>query len=105
MNMGFMLWLPRFVPMGCNMRSAEGSNDDMLGVVTCGSSEADLRARALANLQFSWILSGILIITGSMCLRLAAKFTPREPSIEYEQLHSRGADVNIAMTGFKHTHP
>ncbi|KAH7517910.1 uncharacterized protein LOC107435555 [Ziziphus jujuba] len=105
MNMGFMLWLPRFVPLGCNLNSAEGSSDDMLGAVICGSGDADFRARALANLQFSWILSGILIITGSMCLRSAAKFTPREPPNEYEQLRSRGADVQILMNCFKQTHP
>ncbi|KAF3435653.1 hypothetical protein FNV43_RR22744 [Rhamnella rubrinervis] len=104
-NMGFMLWVPKFVPLGCILRSAEGSSPDMLGAVSCGSSENDLRARALANLQFSWILSGILILTGCTCLKFATKFAPREPSIEYEQLHSRGTDAPIAMNGFKQTHP
>lgn len=103
-NMGFMLWDPKFVPLGCILHPAEGSGDDMLGAITCGSIKADLRARALANLQFSWILSGILILTGCICLKFAANFTPREPPIEYEQLHTRGADVQIVMNSFKQTH-
>lgn len=65
-NMGFMLWSPDFVPQGCTMQLAEANSTDMHGAITCGSSEADSRARALANLQFSWILSGILILTGSI---------------------------------------
>ncbi|KAI5314411.1 hypothetical protein L3X38_043587 [Prunus dulcis] len=105
MNMGFLLWVPRFVPKGCVVHYVEGTNDTMLGAVTCQSSEADFRARALANLQFSWILSGILIFTGCACLKFAVKCIPRDLPIEYEQLHSRGADVPIVINDFKETHP
>lgn len=97
-NMGLMLWIPQFVPAGCTMRL---SDDDMLGAVTCGSREADLRARALANLQFSWILAGIYIFTGCIALTLAAKYRPRDFPVEYEQLQSKGPEVHIAMSSFK----
>ncbi|KAL4278810.1 hypothetical protein GQ457_03G000830 [Hibiscus cannabinus] len=105
MNMGFMLWSPQFVPRGCIMQSAESGGDSMHGAVTCFSHEADMRARALANLQFSWILSGIMIFTGFTCLKFAGKRTPRPPSIEYEQLQIRGSDVPITMDSFKQADP
>ncbi|KAE8672913.1 hypothetical protein F3Y22_tig00111834pilonHSYRG00342 [Hibiscus syriacus] len=73
MNMGFMLWSPQFVPRGCIMQLAESNGDNMHGAVTCFSHEADIRARALANLQFSWILSGIMIFTGFICLIFSGK--------------------------------
>ncbi|CAN6685807.1 unnamed protein product [Malus baccata var. baccata] len=94
MNMGFMLWVPRFVPKGCAVHFVEGNGDSMLGAVTCGTSKADFRARALANLQFR-----------CTCLKFAGKCIPREVSIEYEQLQSRGADVLIAINDFKEVHP
>ncbi|KAF5448739.1 hypothetical protein F2P56_029245 [Juglans regia] len=105
MIMGFMLWTPQFIPKGCAMVLAEAGSKDMVGAVTCESNEADLRAKALANLQFSWILSGILVFTGCMCLKLAGKCTPRLQSTEYEQLHSRVADLPIATNVFKQAHP
>lgn len=104
-NMGFMLWVPDFVPEGCVMQLAEASKYNMHGAVTCGSPDADFRARALANLQFSWILFGILLFTGCVCLKLAGKCTLRNQSTKYEQLHIRGTDVSIAIDGFKQTHP
>ncbi|KAB2635757.1 hypothetical protein D8674_026291 [Pyrus ussuriensis x Pyrus communis] len=55
--------------------------------------------------QFSWILCGILIFTGCTCLKFVGKCIPRELSIEYEQLQSRGADVPIAINDFKEAHP
>ncbi|XP_022748880.1 uncharacterized protein LOC111298431 [Durio zibethinus] len=103
MNMGFMLWTPEFVPQGCIMQLAESSSDSMHGAVTCNSHEADVRARALANLQFSWILSGILIFTGIICLKFAGKSTPR--AAEYEQLQIRGSDVPITIDSFKQADP
>ena len=105
MNMGFMLWTPEFVPKGCIMQLAESSSDSMHGAVTCNSHEADVRARALANLQFSWILSGILIFTGITCLKFSGKCTPRAQSTEYEQLQIRGSNVPITNDSFKQADP
>ncbi|KAF5745653.1 transmembrane protein 45A [Tripterygium wilfordii] len=106
-NMGFMLWVPEFVPKGCYMQMARTNTaDNILGAVTCGSHEADLRAKSLANLQFSWIIGGILAFTGFLCLKLAG--TPSSPgrqSTEYEQLHNKVADVPITIEGFKQYHP
>ncbi|KAF8398538.1 hypothetical protein HHK36_017468 [Tetracentron sinense] len=107
MNMGFMLWLPWFVPKGCEVRLVDGGND-IHGAVTCGTEEASLRARAVANLQFSWILAGILIFTACLCLKMAGKGTGRSHSTEYEQLHSRGVDVgriSVDVEGSKQVHP
>ncbi|KAM1790625.1 hypothetical protein ACFX12_034670 [Malus domestica] len=42
---------------------------------------------------------------GCTCLKFAGKCIPREVSIEYEQLQSRGADVPIAINDFKEVHP
>ncbi|KAK7257900.1 hypothetical protein RIF29_32213 [Crotalaria pallida] len=101
-NMGFMLWFPAFVPEGCAMNLAKSSGNEMLGAVTCGSKEADFRARGLANLQFSWILSAILILAGIVCLKLARKCTITE-RLEYERLQIKGADSPMANEGFKQT--
>ncbi|EOX97190.1 Family of Uncharacterized protein function [Theobroma cacao] len=105
MNMGFMLWTPEFVPRGCIMQLAESSSDSMHGAVTCESHEADMRARALANLQFSWILSGILIFTGLTCLKFSKKCTLGAQSTEYEQLQVKGSDVPITIDSFKRADP
>ncbi|PON56980.1 hypothetical protein PanWU01x14_177100 [Parasponia andersonii] len=105
MNMGLMLWLPQFISAGCAVRLAEGTDDDMLGAVICGSREAELRARALANLQFSWILAGILIFTGCISLKLAAKYRPRDFPADYEQLQSKGPDVHIPTNSFQQAGP
>ncbi|KAL5562533.1 hypothetical protein UlMin_032280 [Ulmus minor] len=105
MNMGFFLWIPKFVPAGCIARLPEGSGDDMLGAVICATREAVLRARALANLQFSWILAAIFIFTGCICLKLAGRCKPRDIPVDYEQLQNKGADVHIAMSSFLQAHP
>ncbi|XP_059647739.1 uncharacterized protein LOC132294036 [Cornus florida] len=105
LNMGFMLWVPEFVPQGCVVQFVDGSSDSMHGAVMCKTDEAGLRARALANLQFSWILAGIWIFTGCVCLKFAKNFTPRSQSAEYERLNSRGAEVSVAINGLKQAHP
>ncbi|GLT44323.1 hypothetical protein SLA2020_182280 [Shorea laevis] len=104
MNMGFMLWVPKFVPEGCFTQLDEGSSI-IHGAVTCESAEADLRARALANLQFSWILAAILMFTGFAGLKFAGKCTSGGQSTEYEQLHVRSADVPINVDRFKSADP
>ncbi|KAJ8763366.1 hypothetical protein K2173_002249 [Erythroxylum novogranatense] len=101
MNMALMLWHPGFVPEGCFMQLDETSLGHMHGAVACKSIDADMRARALANLQFSWILLGILLCTGCICLKLARNCVPRSQSTEYEQLRNRSTDVSIAIDSFK----
>ncbi|KAM7256092.1 hypothetical protein ACFE04_011833 [Oxalis oulophora] len=92
-NMGFMLWVPEYVPKGCSVQLG-------VGAVDCGSTEAFSRAKALANLQFCWIFSGILILTGCICLKFAARCVVNR-SVAYEQLHSRGREVSIDIDGCK----
>lgn len=99
-NMGFMLWIPAFVPEGCVMNLAKASGNEILGAVTCGSKEADFRARGLANLQFSWILSAIMIFAGIVCLKLARKCTIVD-RLEYERIQSKGVDSTMANEGLK----
>ncbi|KAI3809819.1 hypothetical protein L1987_19419 [Smallanthus sonchifolius] len=100
-NMGFLLWVPELVPKGCTIRLGHGGDSDMHGAVMCGTHEAGLRARALANLQFSWILGGILIFVGFVCSFYPKKVTPRVQSIEYERLNSRVAEIPLSVAGFK----
>ncbi|KNA11584.1 hypothetical protein SOVF_133680 [Spinacia oleracea] len=102
-NMGFMLWIPKFVPKGCSTQMDKTSSNEMMhGSVTCGSPEADFRARALANLQFSWILAGILMFTGFSCMILARKRVPRIRQLTaYEQLQNRRSESPITNDCFK----
>ncbi|KAJ4845110.1 hypothetical protein Tsubulata_030340 [Turnera subulata] len=103
LNMGFMLWVPDLIPKGCVMQVAKASTSEMPGAVTCESPDADLRARALANLQFSWILAGISLLTGFIFIKLARSrpCSSRNQSTEYEQLRTRGTEVPITIVGFK----
>lgn len=106
MNMGFMLWVPEFVPQGCVVKLGDASSsNNMLGAITCETRDAGLRARALANLQFSWILSGILIFMGCICFTFANKYPPRGQSTGYEKLYSRGVDVSVAVCSGKQANP
>jgi hypothetical protein len=57
-HMGFMLWIPAFIPKGCQMERIEGHD-----VVKCGNHAATMRAKGLANLQFNWCLAAILVLT------------------------------------------
>ncbi|EYU42647.1 hypothetical protein ABFS82_14G111200 [Erythranthe guttata] len=92
-NMGFVLWVPDFAPRGCDSLRGEA--------VVCGTHEADVRARALANLQFCWIFSSILIFVASMCIAFGRQCTSRRESIEYEQLSSPGPRDPLSTVGFK----
>ncbi|XP_004507372.1 uncharacterized protein [Cicer arietinum] len=99
-NMGFMLWIPAFVPEGCVMNLGRESGSEIHGAVTCGSKEADFRAKGLANLQFSWILSAIMIFAGVVCLKLAKKCTIVD-RLEYERIQSKVMDSTVVNEGFK----
>lgn len=97
-NMGFMLWLPDFVPQGCTTtRAMNSSNSSMHGAVVCETKEADSRARALANLQFCWIISSIMVFMASLCIAFARQVVRRRQSLDYEQLSSPGAHDTVGL--------
>ncbi|KAG9135078.1 hypothetical protein Leryth_011573 [Lithospermum erythrorhizon] len=85
MNMGFNLWFPKFVSKGCLSH----------GAVVCETNEAVSRATALANLQFSWIIAAILMLTAFISLICARNGAAGVHSSQYEQLHNRAADISI----------
>lgn len=70
------------------------------GAVACDSPGAEVRAKALANLQFSWMLSAILIITCALCLKFSGKVVlPKiRSSLEYERLCRQGSDRSATVT-------
>ncbi|KAH6767133.1 transmembrane epididymal protein [Perilla frutescens var. hirtella] len=100
-NTGFMLWVPDFVPQGCTAQPMHHSNSMMHGAVVCETDEADSRARALANLQFCWILSSILVFMAAICIAFGRQATGRRQSLDYEQLASPGAHDTLATVGLK----
>lgn len=105
LNMGFMLWVPEYVPKGCvsNMSTSTDNNRRSVvhsSAVACESPGAEVRAKALANLQFSWMLSAILIITCALCLKFSGKVVlPKiKSSSEYERLCRQGSDRSATVT-------
>ncbi|CAD6265258.1 unnamed protein product [Miscanthus lutarioriparius] len=69
MVMGFALWVPALVPVGCR-GGVEGSGAAMRSVVACATEEAARRAVVMANLQFSWALAAVWVVTAYLCLRV-----------------------------------
>ncbi|KAK3204947.1 hypothetical protein Dsin_018993 [Dipteronia sinensis] len=61
--MGYMLWIPQFIPKGCYINREEGHQ-----VLRCHGEQALHRAKSLVNLQFSWFLVGITIFSLSFYL-------------------------------------
>ncbi|KAJ7545124.1 hypothetical protein O6H91_09G108000 [Diphasiastrum complanatum] len=57
-QMGLVLWIPAFTPKGCKM-----NNENDHKVVRCKDHMTEMRAKALANLQFNWYLATVVIFT------------------------------------------
>ncbi|MQM11123.1 hypothetical protein Taro_044023 [Colocasia esculenta] len=89
MVMGFALWVPQLVPEGCHPSAGGGLQGGVSGAITCGTVEADARARMLGNLQFSWVFAGISIFTASLCQRHGGD------GMAYRQLVAAGVDVQL----------
>lgn len=102
LNMGFMLWVPRYVPRGCVSKTTSSDTRSVVhsSAVACESPGAEVRAKALANLEFSWILSAILIITCALCFKFSCKvmLPKNRSSSEYERLCRQGSDRSPALT-------
>ncbi|KAJ4801019.1 hypothetical protein LUZ62_052265 [Rhynchospora pubera] len=71
--MGIMLWTPSLIPKGCYLNIEEDHQ-----VMRCHTTEALHRAKSLVNIQFSWYMTGtvVLAILGYVYL---TKFYPEEP--------------------------
>lgn len=65
MVMGFALWVPVLVPAGCR-----GGVEGKGSAVACATEEATRRAVIMANLQFSWALAAVWVVTAYLCLRM-----------------------------------
>lgn len=93
-HMGFMLWIPLFVPKGCQMVRTEGHY-----VVKCATQEATMRAKALANLQFNWYLAGIVLFT----IVVYAKMTTHraEAPTTYQSLEAKAMIDHIGCGGHR----
>ncbi|MCO5567780.1 hypothetical protein L7F22_021476 [Adiantum nelumboides] len=89
-QMGFVLWIPMFTPKGCALKRKE-----LHQVVRCDSEEFTMRAKALATLQFSWYLAGVVAV-----VLLAFVLTIRcyTPSPKYESIEDavEGGDLGKA---------
>lgn len=55
--MGIMLWTPSLISKGCFLNIEEGHQ-----VVRCHTTEAHDRAKSLVNIQFSWYLTGTVVL-------------------------------------------
>lgn len=95
--MGFVLWFPAFVPAGC--RGMETVEDEgsmamaMRSAVACDTEEAARRAAAMANLQFSWALAAVWVVTACLCFRVDCR------SMEYVQIQTPRADGRAQLAG------
>ncbi|XP_078180050.1 uncharacterized protein LOC144574075 [Carex rostrata] len=55
--MGIMLWTPSLISKGCFLNIEEDHQ-----VVRCHTTEAHDRAKSLVNIQFSWYLTGTVVL-------------------------------------------
>ncbi|KAL6644674.1 hypothetical protein ACP70R_000681 [Stipagrostis hirtigluma subsp. patula] len=85
--MGFALWVPALVPRGCH--GAAAGSDAMQSAVACPTEEAARRATVMANLQFSWALAAVWVVTAYLCLRVDGR------CMEYRQLQAPVADGGV----------
>ncbi|XP_006659480.2 transmembrane protein 45B-like [Oryza brachyantha] len=66
--MGVMLWTPALLPKGCFLSHEDGH--DVARCRTDDGGAALARAKALVNLEFSWYLSGTVVLIVALYLRL-----------------------------------
>ncbi|KAJ6825495.1 uncharacterized protein M6B38_376430 [Iris pallida] len=94
--MGCVLWVPRLLPEGCYASAASAA--DRLGAVQCPTEDAARRVAAVANLQFSWMVAGVSILTTYLSLR------PEGKRMEYRQLQPRGGSGGESDESLKQGH-
>uniref|UniRef100_A0A0D3H151 Uncharacterized protein n=1 Tax=Oryza barthii TaxID=65489 RepID=A0A0D3H151_9ORYZ len=74
--MGVMLWTPALLPKGCFLSREDGH--DVARCRADDGGDALARAKALVNLEFSWYLSGTVVLVVALYLRLCRLY-PEEP--------------------------
>ncbi|KAL6859108.1 hypothetical protein ACP4OV_018110 [Aristida adscensionis] len=91
MAMGFALWVPALVPTGCHAAAGSGGGGGgaMESAVACPTEEAARRATVMANLQFSWVLAAVWVVTAYLCLSVDCR------CMEYVQLQAPAADGGV----------
>lgn len=80
---GCALWVPALVPTGCRGVQDPGSGGSgamRMSAVACDTENAARRAVVMANLQFSWVLAAVWVVTAYLCLRVDCRCP------EYRQL-------------------
>ncbi|CAO2211147.1 unnamed protein product [Urochloa humidicola] len=92
MAMGFALWVPALVPAGC--RAVDQEAAAMRSAVACATEEAARRAAVMANLQFSWAIAAVWVVTAYLCLRVDSA-----GCLEYMQLQPPPPSGNGVLAG------
>lgn len=67
--MGFVLWTPSLLPKGCKM------GDDH---VDCPELADLMGAKSLANLEFAWLLTSVLFLTGFVYIAMTLRHRRRQ---------------------------
>lgn len=80
-QMGMVLWTPSLLPKGCIMVHTPAHS-----TVECATEDATHIAKALANLQFSWHLAVIVVVTGGLFFVLSVM---ESRSSEYQHLEAK----------------
>lgn len=82
-QMGITLWTPSLLPKGCSM--THGMDEK---TVRCVTEKALMQAKALANLQFSWHIAGIVVFTAVLFATLSTVI----PKQQAKYLHLDGSE-------------
>lgn len=85
-QMGFVVFTSSFVPKGCTFEEY---------MVICEDEVAKARAKALANLQFSWWLAGVVVLTQILyilVMKWYGKFHKYEALDQYMVRSMQGAN-------------
>lgn len=88
-QMGFILWTPALTPAGCKLR-----DEELHRVVSCEDEVSEIRAKALANLQFSWHTAGVVIFTLISYLGATKFYTKRS---KYEAIEQGDEEKNVEL--------
>ncbi|PKA49973.1 hypothetical protein AXF42_Ash017512 [Apostasia shenzhenica] len=82
--MGYMLWTPALIPKGCFMKHENGHT-----VVRCPSEAALHRAKSLVNIEFSWMLVGVVALSMVFYLLMSRRYAEET---EYSALSKSGGE-------------